>query len=54
MRLGKIKSSQATIQNISAVKYAYLETPVPPVVEQEQILEFLDSEIGKTADIEKQ
>jgi type I restriction enzyme S subunit len=45
--------SQATIQNISAVKYAYLETPVPPVVEQEMILKFLDSEISKTADIEK-
>lgn len=44
--------SQATIQNISAVKYAYLETPVPPIAEQEQILKFLDSEIGKTADLE--
>ena len=45
--------SQATIQNISAVKYAYLETPVPPVAEQEQILKFLDSEIEKTVDLEK-
>jgi type I restriction enzyme, S subunit len=45
--------SQATIQNISAVKYAYLETPVPPLAEQEQILNFLDSEIGKTLDLEK-
>jgi restriction endonuclease S subunit len=34
--------TQATIQNISATKYAYLPVVLPPLLEQEQIVEFLD------------
>ena len=33
---------QATIQNISAEKYANLPVPVPPLTEQEEIVKYLD------------
>ena len=38
---------QATIQNVSAERYANLEMPVPPVREQEAISVFLDRETAK-------
>jgi type I restriction enzyme S subunit len=37
--------TQATIQNISATKYAYLPITVPPTTEQRRILEYLDSKM---------
>ena len=38
---------QATIQNISAEKYCNLPIPLPPLPEQEAIVERLDRETGK-------
>ena len=38
---------QATIQNISAEKYANLVVPIPPLPEQRAIAEFLDRETAK-------
>lgn len=35
--------TQATIQNISAVKYNYLAVPLPPLAEQEKICEFVEA-----------
>lgn len=37
--------TQATIQNISATKYAYLEIPLPTLEEQQSILEYLDQRL---------
>jgi type I restriction enzyme, S subunit len=34
--------TQATIQNISAVKYNYIAVPLPPLDEQEEICEFIE------------
>jgi type I restriction enzyme S subunit len=45
--------TQATIQNISATKYAYLEVPVPPIPEQEGIVKHLDNEHKKITELEK-
>lgn len=36
--------NQATIQNIGADKYALLNIPIPPLKEQQQIVEYIDSE----------
>lgn len=44
--------TQATIQNISATKYASLEIPVPDTSEQQYILCFLDDELKKLESIE--
>ena len=38
---------QATIQNVSAEKYADLQVPIPPLPEQRAIADFLDRETGK-------
>lgn len=38
---------QATIQNVSAEKYANLYLPIPPLTEQSAIAAFLDRETGK-------
>jgi len=38
---------QATIQNVSAEKYANLSLPVPPLTEQKSIAHFLDRETSK-------
>ncbi|MGH8428605.1 MAG: restriction endonuclease subunit S [Gammaproteobacteria bacterium] len=38
---------QATIQNVSAEKYADMWLPLPPVSEQRAIADFLDRETGK-------
>lgn len=42
--------SQATIQNIGADKYSEMPLPIPPLSEQQQIVEFLDA---KTKDIDE-
>lgn len=39
--------TQATIQNIGADKYSQLPVTVPPITEQEAILEYLDHECKK-------
>lgn len=44
--------TQATIQNISATKYGYLEVPVPPLNEQCAILDHLRSELSRTDQLE--
>lgn len=44
--------TQATIQNISATKYGYLEVPVPPLDEQVAILSHLSHELARTDQIE--
>lgn len=44
--------TQATIQNISATKYASLEIPVPNISEQLDILCFLDDELKQIDSIE--
>lgn len=38
---------QATIQNISAEKYASLKVPLPPLAEQRHIVQYLDREISE-------
>lgn len=43
--------NQATIQNISADKYSSLPITVPPLSEQEIILEYLDSKCAEIDDI---
>lgn len=40
-------TSQATIQNVGADKYATLTLPIPPLSEQQAIAEYLDRETGK-------
>jgi restriction endonuclease S subunit len=42
---------QATIQNVSAEKYADLFLPVPPVSEQLRIVRYLDAEVRKIQDM---
>ncbi len=39
--------SQATIQNISAVKYGYLLVPLPPVHEQDAIIEAVEARVAE-------
>lgn len=38
---------QATIQNVSAEKYACLVCPAPPLEEQTQVIEYLNTETGR-------
>lgn len=39
--------NQATIQNIGADKYAYLDVPLPPLNEQQSIVHYIESECSK-------
>ncbi|HDR8093872.1 TPA: restriction endonuclease subunit S [Bacillus cereus] len=45
---------QATIQNVSAEKYANLEMPLPSLVEQQVIVSFLNEETKNISEIVKQ
>jgi len=45
--------TQATIQNISATKYAYLPVTVPPIDEQKKILFYLDIKMTMIQDLQK-
>jgi len=45
--------TQATIQNISATKYAYLPLTVPPPDEQRQIVYYIDSKMGMLSDLQQ-
>lgn len=43
--------TQATIQNISAMKYDYLTIPLPPLSEQKRICEFVENQNTKYANL---
>jgi type I restriction enzyme, S subunit len=43
--------TQATIQNISATKYAYLPVTVPPIDEQKKILAYLNDKMSMIKDL---
>ena len=45
---------QATIQNVSAEKYANLDVPIPPIPEQQSIANFLDKKTKQIDDLIEQ
>ncbi len=45
--------TQATIQNISAAKYNYMVIPVPPIAEQNEICQYLESRLKEFRNVEE-
>lgn len=43
--------TQATIQNIGADKYSVYQIPIPSILEQQAIFDFLDKKVGQVDDI---
>lgn len=43
--------TQATIQNIGADKYAVYQIPIPSILEQQVITDFLDKKVGQVDDV---